>query len=386
MLRTFGEAYQAKYVLTPELRKVFAAVLACRTAALGAHIDSCDQCGHHAISYNSCRNRHCPKCQSLRQAKWVHERMARVLPVPYFHVVFTVPGQLKELARRNKARFYELLFAAASKTLLTLAADDQRLGALPGVTAVLHTWTRKLEYHPHVHCIVTGGGLAADGSRWAHPRYKGRFLFPVQVLSSLFRGKLLDLLARAADAGELSLGDGDLAVEQQAFKELKDELHRKKWVAYAKRPFAGPKQVFRYLGHYTHRVGISNHRLVAMDDRNVTFGTKDGGTTTIAGVEFIRRFLLHVLPAGFVKLRHYGLHAPANVNTKLELARELLAAEGSPSTRPSATPSSWSELLQLVTGRDPLQCPACKDGRLSRVAFDPSTGEIAAAPGEFDTS
>jgi site-specific recombinase XerD len=384
VFRAFGGAYQSEYVLTPPQRRVFGAILACRTAELGAHVDLCDRCGHQAISYNSCRNRHCPKCQSLRQAKWVLQRMAHVLPVPYFHVVFTVPGQLRELARRNQARFYELMFTASSKTLLALSADEQRLGGLPGITAVLHTWTRQLLYHPHVHCIVTGGGLAADGSRWVPPRHGGRFLFPVRVLSALFRGKLLDLLSRALDAGEIDLGTGDLATERQAFAELRDRLYRTKWVVYAKRPFAGPQQVFRYLGLYTHRVGISNQRLIAMDDRAVTFGTKDGGTTTVTGVEFIRRFLLHVLPRGLVKLRHYGLHAPANVNTKLALAREHLATEGHPTPTAYAAPSSWTELLQHVTGRDPVQCPHCAEGRLTRFAIDLATGELA--PTELDSS
>ena len=373
ILRTFGEAYRREYGLTLEQQRVFDDLLACRTANLGAHLDLCDRCGYAAIVYDSCRNRHCPKCQSLRQAKWVLERMRRVLPVPYFHVVFTVPQELQTIARLNRARFYALLFAAASKTLLDLSADEQRLGATLGVTAVLHTWTRDLRFHPHVHCIVTGGGLAPDGSRWVEPRYPGRYLFPVRVLSDLFRGKLLDLVARGVDAGELELGDGDAAVELQGFAELKDALYRKKWVVYAKRPFAGPKQIYRYLGLYTHRVGISNHRLVAIDGERVTFLTKNGATTTVRGVEFIRRFLLHVLPSGFVKLRHYGLHASGNVNGKLALARELLDPGALP---PAPVPSASNDLLELVTGRDPTRCPACKEGRLVRYAFNPSTGEI----------
>jgi hypothetical protein len=386
VLRAFGEAYRGAYVLTPDQRRVFDDLLACRTAALGGHIDVCDRCDYGAISYNSCRNRHCPKCQSLRQAKWVLERMQRVLPVPYFHVVFTVPQELKALARRNQARFYGLLFAAASRTLLDLSEDEQRLGATPGVTAVLHTWTRELQYHPHVHCIVTGGGLAPDGSRWVRPRHAGQFLFPVRVLSDLFRGKLLDLLARAVDAGELDLGD-DAEVERQAFAELKDALYRKKWVVYAKRPFAGPEQVFRYLGLYTHRVGISNHRLVRMDEDGVTFGTKNGGQATVPGVEFVRRFLQHVLPSGFVKLRHYGLHAPGNVNTKLALARELLDGEGHTSPQRQAAPTSWTDLLELLTGRDPTRCPRCKVGLLVRFAINMATGELSpVAMPEPDTS
>ena len=311
--------------------------------------------------------------------------MRHVLPVPYFHVVFTVPHELQRIARLNRARFYSLLFTTASRTLLDLAADPERLGATPGVTAVLHTWTRELRYHPHVHCIVTGGGLAPDGASWVRPRYDGRFLFPVRVLSELFKKKLLAALAVAVHAGELVLG-GDDAVEREAFAELKDVLYRKRWVVYAKRPFAGPKQVFRYLGLYTHRVGISNHRLVSMDADAVTFGTKNGGTTAVSGVEFIRRFFEHVLPSGFVKLRHYGLHAPANVNTKLEQARTLLDAGGH-TAPPVTTPSSTSELIELITGRDPSRCPACKLGTMARFVINMSTGELnLASPTGHDTS
>lgn len=386
MLRTFGEAYGRRYVLTPEHRRVLTDLLACRTELLGGHLDVCDRCGHAVPSFNSCRNRHCPKCQSLRQAKWVAERMQRVLPVPYFHVVFTVPHELHRLARLNRARFYALLFATASRTLLDLAADPQRLGAVPGVTAVLHTWTRELRFHPHVHCIVTGGGLAPDSESWVRPRYAGRFLFPVRVLSELFKKKLLAALARAVEDGEIVLGEGEDRIEGEAFAELKDALYRKRWVVYAKRPFAGPAQVFRYLGLYTHRVGISNHRLVSMTDEAVTFGTKNGGTTTVPGVEFVRRFLQHVLPSGFVKLRHYGLHAPANVNTKLERARVLLALDGD-SSPPSPAPTSSSDLIELLIGRDPSRCPACKVGTLVRFVVNTSTGELALASlPELDTS
>jgi len=244
---------------------------------------------------------------------------------------------------------------------------------------VLHTWRRDLGYHPHVHCIVTGGGLAPDGSRWVRPRYGDRFLFPVHVLSALFRGKLLDRLSRAVEAGEIVLGDGDDAVERQAFAELKDSLYRKKWVVYAKRPFAGPKQVLRYLGLYTHRIAISNHRLVSMDAEGVTFGTKDGNTVKLPGVEFVRRLLQHVLPARFVKIRHYGLHAPSNVKTKLEQARALLAAEGHVADVPPV-PASSSDLLEQLTGVDPRRCQVCKVGTLLPFAVILSTGALAPIP------
>lgn len=381
VLRTFVGAYRSEHVLTTEQQRVVDDLLACRTESLGGHLDLyvCDSCGHEVPSYNSCGNRHCMKCQSLRQAKWVLQRMQRVLPVPYFHVVFTVPGELKPLARANRRIFYKLLFDASADTLLTLSRDPQRLGATPGITTVLHTWRRDLGYHPHVHCIVTGGGLAADGSRWVRPRYEGRFLFPVRVISDLFRGKFLDALSRAADAGELFLGGGDDDIEREAFAELKQVLYRKKWVTYAKRPFAGPKQVLRYLGLYTHRVGISNHRLVSINADLVTFGTKGGGTATIPGVEFVRRFLQHVLPTGFVKIRHYGLHAPSNVNTKLKQARALLEVEGH-TADPPPIPASSTELLEQLTGRDPRRCPKCGIGTLVRFAINLKTGELSPAP------
>lgn len=379
VLRTFVAEYEEKYGVTSAQRRVLRDLMACRTELLGGHLAICDKCGHEVPSYNSCGNRHCMKCQSLRQAKWVLERMQRILPVPYFHVVFTVPGELQAIARANQRVFYKLLFNASADTLLTLSRDADRLGATPGITSVLHTWRRDLGFHPHVHCIVTGGGLALDGSRWARPRYDGDFLFPVRVLSNLFRGKFLAALSRAVDEGRIDLGGGELALEREAFAQLKDALYRKKWVTYAKRPFAGPEQVLRYLGLYTHRVGISNHRLIAMDDQAVTFGTKNGERVTLHGVEFIRRFLQHVLPAGFVKVRHYGLHAPSNATRKLELARRLLDAEGH-STTPPRTPTSWTELFQELTGKDPRQCPRCKTGVLRRYVLDYSTGELVPVP------
>lgn len=378
MFRAFGEAYRSRYVPTFGQQRAFDAIVACRTAAKGGHLDVCDHCGHEVPAYNSCLDRHCMKCQSLRQAKWVLERMRRVLPVPYFHVVFTLPSELQQLARRNQRVFYKLLFDTASRTLLDLAADPKWLGATPGITAVLHTWRRDLGYHPHAHCIVTGGGLSPDGSRWVSAGGRSRFLFPVKVLSALFRGKFLARLTQLVDDGQLDLGD-DVEVERHAFAELKDRLHRKKWVVYAKRPFAGPKQVFRYLGLYTHRVGMSNHRLLEMDAEDVTFSTKNGETATISGVEFIRRFLQHILPARFVKIRHYGVHAPSNVNTKLEQARAVLAAEGE-TTNPEPVPSTVRELLERLTGTDPRRCPACKVGFLRRFAINAATGEIASAP------
>jgi hypothetical protein len=326
---------------------------------LGGHLDVCDGCGYSRPSYNSCRNRHCPKCQSLVQAKWVEERMERLLPIHYFHVVFTVPSSLRPVFRRNQRAMYKLLFEAATKTLLTLGDDEKRLGAQLGITCVLHTWTRELEFHPHLHCIVTGGGRAPDATTWVAARRK--YLFPVKVLSRLFRSSFLDGLLRLHAAGDVRV-DGQL-------RALIDPLYRQEWVVYAKRPFGGPKQVFKYLGRYTHRVGISNQRLISLDDSGVCFATKNGRTITLTLQEFIRRFLLHVLPHGFVKLRHYGLWASGNVPTRLAAARLLLPAAASPPPAPTDTEHladeiEWQVRLLRLTGIDVTRCPRCTDGRM----------------------
>jgi len=283
--------------------------------------------------------------------------MECVLPTHYFHVVFTLPHEIGALALRNRKMIFTLLFSAAAHTLLELGRDERRLGAQLGVTTVLHTWTRDLRFHPHVHCIVTGGGLAPHGDRWISSRQK--YLFPVRVLSDLFRGKFLDGLAGAYARGELDLGGACATLATpEAFNLLKDTLYRKNWVVYAKRPFAGPEQVFKYLGRYTHRVGISNHRLVSLDEHGVCFRTKNGKQVTVAPAEFIRRFLLHVLPNGFVKIRHYGLLASGNVRTKLAAARRHLEVndKSAPASPPQPT---WKDRLLALTGIDLLTCPHC---------------------------
>jgi len=357
----------------------------CRTAVLGGHLDVCDACEHTEISYNSCRNRHCPKCQCLRQAMWVARRMERVLPTHHFHVVFTVPEELRPLALRNRVRFFEILFAAASRTLLQLGCDPRRLGGLLGVTAVLHTWTRKLAFHPHLHCIVTGGGLSPDGTRWVAVRGRGRYLFPVEVMKRLFRGKLLAALTRARERGQLDFdGPCALLADPTTFARLLRDLAHKDWVVYCKPPFGGAEQVFNYLGRYTHRVGISNQRLIAIDERGVTFATKDGGRATLGPDEFIRRFLLHVLPRGFVKIRHFGLLAPANVNGKLAAARRLLAPKPDPTAPLAAAPviatllalaantgeppptPAWRDIFLKLTGIDLGRCRVCGKGNVVR--------------------
>jgi len=350
----------------------------CRTPALGGHLDVCDSCGHQVPAYNSCRNRHCPKCQALEQDEWLRRRIERILPTHYFHVVFTVPAELRALALYNREIFFDLLFAAASATLLELGRDPRRLGAQLGFTAVLHTWTRDLRFHPHLHCIVTGGGLGREGDRWIPARR--RYLFPLKVIAILLRGKVLDGLRRAYDDGTLVLAGPACAhiADASAFAGFLARLRRIEWLPYVKPTFAGPHQVFEYLGRYTHRTGISNRRLLALDEGGVTFATKGGKAVTVAAHEFIRRFLLHVLPAGFVKIRHYGLMASGNATTRLEVARALLRAETPPSceqpaTDPSAPAPDWRERLLRLTGIDLSRCPCCKTGRMVRRALPAET-------------
>lgn len=365
IFRTHGEAYLDRHTVNPDQLAAMRSIAACRTPALGGHVDICDHCGHERPAYNSCRNRHCPKCQSLRQAKWVEQRLARLLPTHYFHVVFTLPAALRPLAHRNRRRVFTLLFRAAAQTLYALGRDPARLGAELGITAVLHTWTRELEFHPHVHCIVTGGGLALDRRRWVAARR--RYLFPVQVLSRLFRGKFLAALTQAYRDGELELGGTGLA-DVVRFQQLVHQLYRTEWVVYAKQPFGGPQQVFRYLGRYTHRVGISNQRLQHVDAEGVRFATKGDRSITLPPHEFIRRFLLHVLPSGFVKIRHYGLLAAANATTQLERARALLQP-GTSVDAPVPCGSGafdWLEHLLQLTGVDLTICPQCSQGRMVR--------------------
>jgi hypothetical protein len=341
---------------------------ACRTAQLGGHLDLCLDCGHQRPAYNSCRNRHCPKCQSLDQERWLDGRLETILPVPYFHVVFTLPGELAPLTLHNRRLVFALLFRAASETLLTLGRDPKRLGGQLGITIVLHTWTRNLRFHPHVHCIVTGGGLSADGERWLEARQS--YLFPVKVLSRLFRGKILDALTRAHEQALLDLPDE--LVGEHAFAKLRSRLYDKEWVTYAKPPFAGPEQVFAYLGRYTHRVGLSNRRILDVQPDSVTLRTRGDDSVTLQPQELIRRFLLHILPRGFVKIRHFGLVASSNVKTRLETARRLLA-EQAPRIEPPRDAEScndWRTLLEQLTGVDPTVCPACGSHRWARVSLE----------------
>jgi hypothetical protein len=359
IVRLHGEAFVRAHALTPDQHAVLRAVARCRTAALGGHIDVCDACGHSTIAYNSCRDRHCPKCQALSQARWIERRMERVLPTHAFHVVFTIPSELHGLAMVNREDIFALLFAAAAEALLELGRDPRWLGAELGITSVLHTWTRDLRFHPHVHCVVSGGGLSLDGKQWIAARPD--FLFPVRVLGALFRGKFLARLDQLYQRGALRLeGPASALAEPSRFARIKDKLHRTRWVVYAKRPFGGPEQVFRYLGRYTHRVGISNRRLVSLDPRGVTFRTHGERTVTLAPHDFLRRFLLHVLPKGFVKIRHYGLMAASHVPTRLAQARRILQS-AAPQTSPAVArcPADFRELLLALTDTDLRRCPRC---------------------------
>jgi len=312
--------------------KVLLAIVRCRTAALGGHLDECTRCGHRAISYNSCRNRHCPKCQAGARDRWLAARRQELLPTPYVHVVFTLPRHLAPLALQNKKVVYDLLFRTSAETLLEVARDPKHLGAEIGFFSVLHTWNQKLELHPHVHCVVPAGGLSADGTRWIKPRYDFFFL-PVKVLGAVFRGKFHEALQRAFQDGQLHFqGDLKLLAQPKTFAAWLRPLFRKDWVVYSKRPFGGPEHVLRYLGRYTHRVAISNHRLISFADGKVTFRWRDSAhhneqkLLSLSVDEFLRRFLLHVLPKGFVRIRNFGFLANRKRATTLPLCFQLLGA------------------------------------------------------------
>jgi len=327
--------------------KVMSAIEACRTAALGGHIEGCEDCGHRRIAYNSCRNRHCPKCQGAAAREWLAAREADLLPVGYFHVVFTLPSEVADIAFHNKAVVYDLLFKAASETMMTIAADPRHLGARIGITAVLHTWGSAMTHHPHIHMIVPGGGISLDGARWVSSR--PAFLLPVRVLGALFRRLFLTRLLELHTAGRLQFfGDHSGLNDQRAFARHLAPIRKKKWVVYAKPPFSGPEAVLAYLSRYTHRIAISNRRLISFDEAGVTFRYKDyrrsgadrHRTMTLHADEFIRRFLVHVLPQGFHRIRHYGLLATGGRKAHLARARELLAV---PTTVEPAEPAALSD-------------------------------------------
>jgi hypothetical protein len=341
--------------------KVMSAIERCRTAALGGHVARCEKCSHIQIAYNSCRNRHCPKCQGAAAKEWLAEREAELLPVPYYHVVFTLPGQIADIAYHNKAVIYDILFRASAETAVTIAADPKRLGARIGITAVLHTWGSAMTHHPHIHMIVPGGGLSDDGSRWVSCR--PNFFLPVRVLSRLFRRLFLEQLVAAHEAGRLQFF-GALAelADTTAFAAFLAPLQRTEWVVYSKKPFGGPEAVLAYLSRYTHRIAISNRRLIAVDETGVTFKYKDyriegperHKTMTLATGEFIRRFLIHVLPKDFHRIRHYGLFANGNRAESIARTGELLAMPA-PHKQPETTAPSQPDQPCVL----PRPCPCC---------------------------
>jgi hypothetical protein len=339
IFRAAGPAYRAAHAghLSLHQLKVMSAIEHCRTAALGGHVEACEDCGHWRIAYNSCRNRHCPKCQGAAAREWLAEREVDLLPVGYFHVVFTLPAEVADIAFQNKALVYDLLFRAASETMLTIAADQKHLGARIGITAVLHSWGSAMMHHPHVHMIVPGGGIALDGQCWISSR--PAFFLPVRALGKLFRRLFLTRLIALYDAGRLAFFGSQAALaERRAFLRHLAPVRKKRWVVYAKPPFAGPEAVLAYLSRYTHRVALSNRRLIAFDETGVTFRYKDyrrdgperQRVMTLAADEFIRRFLLHVLPRGFHRIRHYGLLAGSARKASIARARELLAVAPAP--------------------------------------------------------
>ena len=368
VFRTHEDDFLARWghVLSPRQKKAFADIRDCRTAALGGHVEHYD-CGHRVIAYNSCSNRSCPKCQGTARAKWLAEREAELLPVEqYFHVVFTLPQQIAAMALQNAKTIYGILFRAVAETMLTIAADPQHLGAMIGFLAVLHTWGQNLHAHPHVHCVVPGGGISSDNSRWIACRKS--FFLPVEVLSCFFRKRFLLRLRKAFRKGKLHFhGELESLAQPTAFQALCQKAGDVDWVVYAKAPFGGPEQVLKYLARYTHRVAISNRRLLSLADGQVTFEWKDYAhgnqtkTMTLEAVEFIRRFLLHVFPSGFVHIRHFGFLANRRRKAKLALCRSLLPAPqivvetsgDSPGDRNSTTPEPAARL-----------CPVCKVGRL----------------------
>ncbi len=378
VFRRYGKTYRDEHdaSMSTAERRVMTAIEVCRTARLGGHLEQCDQCGHERNCFNSCRDRHCPKCQSLARAQWIQDRQAELLEVPYFHVVFTVPEEIAAIAYQNKAVVYGILFRATAETLRTIAADPQHLGAEIGFFAVLHTWGQNLLHHPHLHCVVPGGGLSPDGQRWV-PCRPGFFL-PVRVLSRLFRRLFLESFEKAFDSGKLRFFAAlEPLREHSAFAQLLSRAKTLEWVVYAKRPFAGPEQVLDYVGRYTHRVAISNNRLLDIENDQVRFQWKDyrdggrGKTMTLSAAEFIRRFLLHVLPNGFQRIRYYGFLGNRYRQEKLNQCRRLLGMPMPDQHIESSPEQDYRDRYEDLTGCSLRQCPQCQRGRMVVVAILP---------------
>ena len=393
VIRDYGAAYLKRYRPSKEQYRVLNAVVQCRTAALGGHLKRCERCQHEVPVYNSCRNRHCPKCQGAARAAWLQAREREVLDVEYFHIVFTLPQELAPLALQNRRVVYGMLFRAASETLLTLGRDPKHLGAQLGCLALLHSWGQNLHVHPHLHCVVPGGGLSLDTERWVSSR--DGFFLPVRVLSRLFRGKFLAQLQRAFERHELEFHGRLRDLEHpKAWESWLEPLRQKPWVVYAKAPFGGPQQVLKYLARYTHRVAISNQRLICFEDGKVTFRWKDyaQGSShrimTLDAFEFLRRFLLHVLPRGFMHIRYYGFLANRNRHQKLQRIRSLLGTEEASIQNDSSAVSADNPTSDTRDdASDELTlCPQCKSGRLLLVGIIHTHPDRTRSSWSYDSS
>jgi hypothetical protein len=378
IFRQVGPVYRQDHAdaLSVGQLRVMRDIERCRTAALGGHVEQCDACGHQRIAFNSCRDRHCPKCQSLVRAQWLEDRQAELLPVEYFHVVFTMPQEIAAIAYQNKALVYGILFRAAAETLRTIAADPKHLGAEIGFIAILHTWGQNLLHHPHLHCVVPGGGPSPDGTRWVECR--PGFFLPVRVLSRLFRRLFLQQLQQAFDNDKLQFFNSLAALKDRvAFAKYLAPATHAEWVVYAKPPFGGPEQVLQYLGRYTHRVAISNNRLLDFTDGQVSFAWKDyrhdsrNKVMRLDAHEFVRRFLLHVLPCGFQRIRHFGFLANCHRQARLDLCRQLLKAPA-PMVEPLDPLLDYRDHYQRLTGVSLRDCPQCGSGQMVRIeSFEP---------------
>jgi hypothetical protein len=392
VFRRYGETYREQHgaSMSTGQRRVMAAIEVCRTAVLGGHLERCNDCGHERNAFNSCRDRHCPKCQSLARARWIENRKAELLDVGYFHVVFTVPEEIAAIALQNKKAVYDMLFRVTAETLTTIAADPAHLGARIGFFAVLHSWGQNLMFHPHLHCVVPGGGPSPDGDRWVSCRPD--FFLPVRVLSCLFRRLFLESLGKAFDAGKLQFfGTLESLQDRTVFTRYLAPLKTLNWVVYAKPPFAGPEQVLDYVGRYTHRVAISNNRLLDIDNDQIRFRWKDYRqsdqikTMTLSAGEFIRRFLLHVLPNGFRRIRYYGFLGNRHREERLALCRRLLGMQvAEPDTAGSSLETDYLDRYEDLTGRSLRQCPQC--GRGSMVVVQILPRFCATSPAIIDSS
>ena len=372
IFQEFYSSYRQGHTLSAQQASAAKAIMNCRTSAMGGHVRACEECGQITVHYNSCRNRHCPSCQGINQAVWVDARNRDVVNAPYFHVVFTMPSELQALIYQNQDPLYALMYQAVAETLLELSKDPKYLGAQLGFFSLLHTWGQDLHYHPHIHTVVMAGGLTKL-KQWRHSSKK--FFIPVKVLAKKFRGKYLHYLKRYYHQGQLNFyGKAEQYWTPELFYKLLDQCYAKDWYVYTKRTFSGPQAVVQYLGRYTHRIAIANSRIVSMDKSTVTFTVrdrKDPGkrkSVTLAGSEFIRRFLMHILPKGFVKIRYYGILANRNKKTKLALCKKLTSTPVYPLKFAGLAAVA---IISLITGRDLTLCPACQGGKLTTISAHP---------------